>query len=90
MSKSFRDRLAALEALESAQQPEVPPYVCLHARDYAALDDVTAPLELHRAIAQAYGLCTRQKLYVGCCLCWGDDGETCRVCADQPVVGEVT
>lgn len=85
--KSFSARLAQLEALERAQQPEQPTYVCLHPRDAAALDDLATPPEVRAAIAQAYRLSGDQKLYIGCCVCWG--GEQCPVCADRPIVGDV-
>jgi hypothetical protein len=85
--RTFAARLAALEALERAQQPELPAYICLHPRDAAALGDVATPPEVRAAIAADYRLSGRQKLYVGCCLCWGD--ESCRVCADQPLVAEM-
>lgn len=86
--KSFSHRLAALEALEAAQRPPAPPYVCLHAADYAALDDPTSSTELRRAITEAYGLGgTGQKLYVGVCLC--ETPESCRVCEQRPVVSEL-
>jgi hypothetical protein len=85
--KSFSKRLAQLEALEQAQQPGPPSYVCLHAADYAALDDATTPAELRQAIAEAYQLSgDQQKLYVGICCCWGV--ESCRVCSDQPWINQ--
>lgn len=78
--KRFSARLAALEALERAQQPGAA-YVCLHAVDYAALS--TAPAELRQAIAEDYQL-SGQKLYVGVCLC-EPTIESCRVCRDDPM-----
>lgn len=87
MQKSFKSRLEALERLEAARQPEAPTYVCMHSADYAALDDLATPAEQRAAIAEAYQLGgTQQKLYAGLCMC--DPGESCRVCADQPVVRE--
>lgn len=82
----FRDRLAALEALEAAQNPATPAYVCMHAADYAALTDPATLAEMRQAIGDAYQLGgERQKLYVGLCMC--DAPEGCRVCDDRPVIG---
>jgi hypothetical protein len=86
-SKTFAARLAALEQLEAAQGPAAPGYVCMHARDYSALDDPATPAATRQAIAEAYQLSGNQKLYVRVCCCWGD--EACRVCSDRPLVGEV-
>ena len=90
-SRSISVRLATLEALEAAQHPGRPAFVCMHPRDYAVLDDVATPPQLRAAIAEAYGLGgAQQKLYVGLCSCaWDDDGRTCRVCADRPVLAEL-
>lgn len=82
--KSFSVRLAALEAIETAER--VPQYVCMHARDYAALDDSATPAAVCAQIVAAYQL-SGQKLYIGLCHC--DPGESCRVCGDQPVIGEM-
>lgn len=81
--KSYRDRLARLEALEAAQQPGAA-YVCMHAVDYAALNDPATPAALRQAIADDYGMAADQKLYVGVCGCWS--GESCRVCSGQPFI----
>lgn len=89
MYKSFSARLAALEALDAAQQPERPPFVCFHALDWEAYDDLSTPAELRQAIAEAYQLDGGQsrKAYCGLCMC--DPPESCRVCRDEPVVGEL-
>lgn len=84
-SRSFASRLAALEALEAAQRPDAPAFVCMHQVDYAALNDVATPADVKRAIARAYGL-AGQKIYVDLCGC--DPGESCRVCRDEPLIAE--
>jgi hypothetical protein len=86
-SRTFAARLAALEALEASWRPGAG-YVCLHTADYAALDDPATPIELRQVIAEDYALSGDQKLYIGVCLCWGR--ESCRVCADRPLVREST
>lgn len=87
-TRSFSARLAALEALDAARYPVLPPYVCMHALDAAALDDVSTPPRVRQAIVEAYQIGSdQQKLYAGLCTCaWDDDGRSCRVCGDRPVV----
>lgn len=90
MNRTFKQRLATLEALEAAQGGEQPPVVCMHEVDAAALGDAATPPAIRDQIATAYGLGGQaQKLYVGLCGCaWDNDGRSCRVCADRPVIAE--
>ena len=88
MNRSFRDRMARLEALERTHQlAAAPAYACMHSADFDALTDLATPPALVDAIAAEYQLSDNQKLYVACCLCWHPD-ERCRVCADTPFIGE--
>lgn len=92
MNRTFRARLAALEALEAQHQAaELPVFVCLHALDAAALDDVATLPEVRAAIVAGYQIGGRQqKLYSGLCTCsWDDPPASCRVCGDRPLVGEL-
>jgi len=86
--KSFSTLLARLEALEATQRPTAPPYVCMHADDFATIIDSATPQALCQAIADAYHLTSEAKLFVG--MCDGcEAGERCRVCSDRPFVGEL-
>lgn len=90
MDRSFKSRLAALEALEAAQNPGLPAFVCIHVDDLAAIEDPTLPAPLRQALADAYQLAPfggQQKIYAGVCACaWDDQGDTCPVCRDTPLV----
>jgi hypothetical protein len=88
--RSFRDRMARLEALEQAH-PDAPPYLCIRVDDWAQLDNPTLDPIAAGAILRRYGLTdVRQlqtKVYVGICACsWDDPPGRCPVCeADQQV-----
>ncbi len=88
MHRSFKSRLAQLEALEAAQNPSLPAFVCIHALDAAALDDPATPARVRDALLAEYRIGGQQKWYVDLCGCvWDPDGgESCRVCCDAPLV----
>lgn len=82
MTKSFNERMRRLEALEQAQQPEAPAFLCVRADDLARLDE---PEALSR-----YGLESIDqlpvKVYVGVCTCsWDDPPGCCPVCEESGV-----
>lgn len=78
--KSFSDRMARLEALERAQRPEAPDFLCVRSEDFALLDQP--------AVLARYGLpsdvdLSGTKLYIDICTCsWDDPPGRCPVCEE--------
>lgn len=77
--RSSKDRMARLEALEQAQQPDAPPYLCVRSEEADRLNDP--------AVLARYGLVSAAqlpaKIYVGFCVCsWDDPPGRCPVCME--------